>query len=143
MRSISLKWLDNKDCTKSLNIAAYLLVFNVIPLLFSKKNKAVSFHAKQGFVQMLVWLLVPYALLIPLIGWVVGALLAVILRVESDIGFIPLFFRPFVHLLAQAAGVVPLLFFHRRLLTALRAVARFNHQPVGGGIGAGGVDHSA
>lgn len=44
------------------------------------------------------------------VGIDVGALLAVILRVESDIGFIPLFFRPFVHLLAQAAGVVPLLF---------------------------------
>lgn len=74
---LNLQCLSNKDCKKSLTIISYIFVFNLIPFLLKNNDEDVAFHAKQGFIQMFIWLLIPYVLLVPLLGWILGALLIV------------------------------------------------------------------
>lgn len=77
MKTLSLNWLTKMDCSKSLKIISYLFILNLAPFLLQKSNPEVAFHAKQGFIQLVIWLLIPYALLIPLVGWVLGVVLLV------------------------------------------------------------------
>lgn len=75
MKALTFNWLTSKDYSKFLTIISYLLVFDLVPFLLSRNNAEVGFHARQGFIQMLIWVLIPFILLIPLVGWVIGALL--------------------------------------------------------------------
>lgn len=77
MKTLSLNWLTKMDCSKSLKIISYLFILNLVPFLLQKNNQDVAFHAKQGFIQLVIWLLIPFALLIPLVGWVLGIILVV------------------------------------------------------------------
>ena len=79
----SKKW----DPRKSLAIASYVFVFDLVAMAFAKKDKTVSFHSKQGFVQLVLWVLLPFVMLIPLIGWILGGLffVAIIVAMASGI----------------------------------------------------------
>lgn len=56
-------------------VLSYVLILVIVPLLFYRDDEYVSCHAKQGIVLLLLWAAVPFVLAIPLIGWILGALL--------------------------------------------------------------------
>lgn len=70
-------FLKGKDCKKSIKVVSYLFVLDLVPFLLKKGNSDFSFHAKQGFVQMVLWIILPFVLIIPLVGWVLGTLLLI------------------------------------------------------------------
>lgn len=64
--------------SKFLAVLSYFWFLVIIPLLFCKGDSFVCNHAKQGTVLLLMWVVLPYVAMIPLIGWVVAIILLVI-----------------------------------------------------------------
>lgn len=58
---------------KILAILAYLNFLVLIPLFVKNKDEFVKRHLKQGLFLSLCFVLLPHVLIIPLLGWVVGA----------------------------------------------------------------------
>lgn len=56
-------------------ILSYIGILFLVPLLVSKDNEFAQFHAKQGLVLFLYNLISGAILVIPLLGWIVGAVL--------------------------------------------------------------------
>ena len=50
-------------------------VLILIPLLRKNEDPFIKYHLKQGVVLLLLWVLIPYVLMIPLIGWLLGSVL--------------------------------------------------------------------
>ncbi len=69
-------------------ILSYLGILVLIPLLVKKDDDFIHFHAKQGLVLLLVWIAVWIFTLIPVIGWVIGPLLSVVMLIISVIAII-------------------------------------------------------
>ncbi len=70
---------------KVMGTVSYLWILFLIPLLFFPKDKFIRFHAKQGLVLFLIELAVAVFTLIPLLGWIFGPMLLLILIVYSII----------------------------------------------------------
>lgn len=66
----------NKKSTFAAAVS-YILILVIIPLLFYRDDEFVFYHAKQGVVLLLLWAAVPFVLAIPLVGWILGAILAI------------------------------------------------------------------
>lgn len=66
---------SNKDVDDNKVIAAigYLGILFLIPLLAKKDSPYAQFHAKQGMVLFIFGILVSVVVMVPFIGWVVGA----------------------------------------------------------------------
>ncbi len=60
-------------------ILSYLGILVLIPLLMKKDDNFVHFHAKQGLVMLIVWVCIWIFTMVPLIGWVFGPLLSLVL----------------------------------------------------------------
>lgn len=58
---------------KILAVLSYLNFLVIVPLFVGNKDEFVKRHLKQGLFLSLVFVLLPYVLIIPLLGWVVGA----------------------------------------------------------------------
>ena len=69
-------------------ILSYLLILVIIPLLFYRDDEYVYYHAKQGTILLLLSAAIPFVLAIPLIGWILGPILAVFDLVFMVMGII-------------------------------------------------------
>ena len=58
---------------KILAVLSYLNFLVIVPLFIKDKDEFVKRHLKQGLFLSLAFVLLPYVLIIPLLGWVVGA----------------------------------------------------------------------
>lgn len=58
---------------KILAVLSYLNVLVIVPLFFKNKDEFVKRHLKQGLFLSLTFIILPYVLIIPLLGWVTGA----------------------------------------------------------------------
>lgn len=69
-------------------ILSYLGILFLIPLLVSKDNRFVQFHAKQGLVLFIVEIIIALIAWIPIIGWIGAPILWIICLVLSIIGIV-------------------------------------------------------
>lgn len=69
-------------------ILSYLGILVLIPLLIKKDDDFVHFHAKQGLVMLIVWIVIWIVTMVPFIGWVVGPLLSLVLLIISIIAIV-------------------------------------------------------
>lgn len=53
-----------------LALISYLNILVFIPLLLSKKNTFIAYHAKQGFALLVVWVLFFFSFYIPVLPWI-------------------------------------------------------------------------
>jgi len=81
---------DQKDIDDNKVIAAigYLCILFLVPLLGAKNSPYAQFHAKQGLMLFVGWVVVWVIGLIPILGWIIGFLGTILLAVISLIGLI-------------------------------------------------------
>ena len=60
---------------KVVGAMSYLWVLILVPLLRRNEDPFIKYHLKQGVILLLLWVLIPYVLQIPLLGWILGAVL--------------------------------------------------------------------
>jgi uncharacterized membrane protein len=60
---------DDIKENKIMAALSYLGILVLIPLLAKKESKFAQFHAKQGLVFLIVWVIGWFLLFIPVIGW--------------------------------------------------------------------------
>jgi len=63
---------------------AYLGILALVPLLLKKDSPFAQYHAKQGLVLLIAWVIVNLVMVIPILGWIagfVGNILCLILMV--------------------------------------------------------------
>lgn len=58
---------------KILAVLSYLNFLVIVPLFVRNEDEFVKRHLKQGLFLSLTLILLPYVLIIPLLGWVIGA----------------------------------------------------------------------
>lgn len=70
---------DPKDIEENKLVAAlsYVGILCLIPLLAKRESPYCQEHGKQGLVLLLVWIIGSFVFWIPLIGWMVGAVVFV------------------------------------------------------------------
>lgn len=62
-------------------ILAYLGILVLIPLLLKKDDKFIHHHSKQGLVLLIAWIAIGIFTMVPLIGWIFGPLIYLVLIV--------------------------------------------------------------
>lgn len=73
---------------KLFGVLAYLGILVLIPLLIKKDDEFVHWHAKQGLVLLIADVVVWVFMLIPIIGWFIGPILAFVLFVLAIVAII-------------------------------------------------------
>ena len=58
-----------------LSLFSYLYILVVIPMIFSRKNQFVKFHAKQGLLLFAFWSLAIFSLYVPFLPWLFALLI--------------------------------------------------------------------
>ena len=74
--------------SKAFAILSYICVLVIISLIMGKKDKFVMFHAKQGVGILLLWVISPYVLWIPILGWILGPILMALTLVLMIYGIV-------------------------------------------------------
>lgn len=74
--------------SKVLAVLCYLNFLVIIPLIWGEDDQLVKVHLKQGLLLSLGFIVLPFALIIPLLGWIIGGVLAVLLVVLWVMGII-------------------------------------------------------
>ena len=74
--------------SRFLAILSYLNFLVLIPIFASGRDEFVKKHMKQGLFLLLCLVLLPYVLIIPLLGWVIGAVWAAALLILWIMGII-------------------------------------------------------
>lgn len=70
-------------------VLCYFGILVLIPLLTEAKNEAfVKFHIKQGLVLLISYVIVSIITAVPILGWVVGGILWLVLAVLFIVGII-------------------------------------------------------
>lgn len=66
--------MNSKDVEENKVIAAisYLGILVLIPLLLKKDSPYAQYHAKQGLVLLIAWVVVNAVMIIPILGWIAG-----------------------------------------------------------------------
>ncbi|MDD4995283.1 MAG: DUF4870 domain-containing protein [Patescibacteria group bacterium] len=84
------KKFDQKDIDENKVLAAigYLCILFLVPLFAAKSSPFAQFHAKQGLVLFVVWVIVWVVTLIPILGWIIGFFGTILLAVVSLIALI-------------------------------------------------------
>ncbi len=79
---------DPKDieANKAMGLLGYLIFF--IPLIAAKESSFAKYHANQGFVLFLGFVLSSILFIIPILGWILAPILYVICGVFSVLGII-------------------------------------------------------
>lgn len=73
---------------KLFGVLAYLGILVLIPLLVKKDDGFVHWHAKQGLVLLIADVVVWVFMMIPIIGWFIGPILAFVLFVLAVVAII-------------------------------------------------------
>lgn len=73
---------------KAIAALSYLGLLVLIPLLAKKDSPFAQFHAKQGLVLLIAWVIIGFVSWIPFVGWVVGILGAIFLFVLFIMGLV-------------------------------------------------------
>lgn len=65
---------DPKDVeqNKVYAILAYLGILVLVPLLAAKESKFAQYHANQGLVLLIAWIVGGFVIWIPVVGWAIG-----------------------------------------------------------------------
>jgi len=65
---------DQKDIqeNKVISILSYFGILCLIPLLAKKDSKFAQFHAKQGLVLLIAWVILSVIFVVPILGWIIG-----------------------------------------------------------------------
>jgi uncharacterized membrane protein len=74
--------------SKMLGVLSYLNFLVLIPLFAGGRDEFVKKHMKQGLFLLLCLVLLPYVLIIPLLGWVIGGVWAALLLILWIIGLV-------------------------------------------------------
>jgi uncharacterized membrane protein len=74
--------------SKFLAILSYLNFLVLIPLFAGGRNGFVKKHMKQGLFLLLCLVLLPFVLIIPLLGWIIGGVWAAALLILWVIGIV-------------------------------------------------------
>ncbi len=91
---------DVRD-NKVIAALSYLGLLVLVPLLAKKDSPFCQFHAKQGLVLLIAWVIIGAIFIIPFLGWVVGSIGYIFLFVCFIIGL--------VNALSGQAGELPLI----------------------------------
>ncbi len=62
-------------------LLSYFNILVLIPLIFSRKNEFVHFHAKQGTILLLVWVLFYFSFYFPVAPFVVGLIILIMILI--------------------------------------------------------------
>lgn len=73
---------------KAIAALSYLGLLVLVPLLAKKDSPFAQFHAKQGLVLLVAWVIIGFVSWIPFVGWVVGILGAIFLFVLFIMGLV-------------------------------------------------------
>lgn len=67
---------DPKDVeeNKGITFLSYIGILCLIPLLSKKDSKFAQYHAKQGLVLLIFFVIVSIVYVIPVLGWILGVL---------------------------------------------------------------------
>lgn len=71
VKSLKIPRIRKINLTTVLALLSYLHVLVIIPLLLSKNNSFVRFHAKQGLILLIVWTVGLFSIYVPLLPWIV------------------------------------------------------------------------
>jgi uncharacterized membrane protein len=79
-----------EDIEENKVIAAlsYLGLLVLVPLLAKKDSPFAQFHAKQGLVLLVAWVIIGAVTVIPILGWIIGILGSIFLFVCFIMGLI-------------------------------------------------------
>lgn len=69
-------------------VLSYIPVVNLIPLLIKRDDDFVHFHAKQGLIIFLVWIVIWVISKLPFIGWFFGSLLSLALFIVCIVAIV-------------------------------------------------------
>lgn len=81
---------DPKDIENNKIVAAigYLFILFLVPLLSAKDSPYAQFHAKQGLVLFVCWVIMWIIGLIPILGWLIWFFGIIAITIVSLVGFI-------------------------------------------------------
>ncbi len=81
---------DPKDVEDNKIIAAlsYLGILVLVPLLAKKDSPYCQFHAKQGLVLLIAWIVIGVVSVIPVLGWIIGILGSIFLLILFIVGLV-------------------------------------------------------
>lgn len=81
---------DSHDIEENKLIAAlsYLGILVLVPLLAKKESPFCQFHAKQGLVLLIAWIIVGFVAVIPILGWIVSIFGSLFLFVLFILGLV-------------------------------------------------------
>jgi uncharacterized membrane protein len=81
---------DSQDIEENKVIAAlsYLGILVLVPLLVKKESPYCQFHAKQGLVLLIAWVIVGFVAVIPILGWIVSIFGSLFLFVLFILGIV-------------------------------------------------------
>lgn len=81
---------DPKDIeeNKILGAISYLFILFLIPMLTKKDSAFAMFHARQGLVLFIGWVIIWIVGLIPVLGWIIGFLGTIVLAIVALIALI-------------------------------------------------------
>ncbi len=91
MEETSLYTQEDIQDNKVIAALSYFGLLVLIPLLAKKDSPYCQFHAKQGLVLLIAWVLIGIIAVIPILGWIVGFLGSLFLFVLFIIGIINAF----------------------------------------------------
>jgi fumarate reductase subunit D len=69
-------------------VLAYLGILVLIPLLLKKDDDFIHWHAKQGLVLLIAYVVVWVFTMIPIIGWILGPIISLVLFVFAIIAIV-------------------------------------------------------
>ena len=73
---------------KIIALLSYLGILVLVPLLAKKDSPYAQFHAKQGLVLLIAWIIITIIFIIPILGWLIGTVCYIILLVLAIVGII-------------------------------------------------------
>jgi len=75
----AIKWPNFKKVRKDafLAVLSYLHILVLIPLIFGKKDEFVKYHAKQGLLLLIFWVLFGFSLFLPYLPWLFLIVIAI------------------------------------------------------------------
>jgi len=90
MQKQTQKPSSSKDIEENKYVAmlSYLWILFLIPLLMKQDSKFCQFHAKQGLVLFIGWMIVSLVCIVPFIGWLIGFFGSIFLLVLTIMGIV-------------------------------------------------------
>lgn len=88
MEETSLYTQEDIQDNKVIAALSYFGLLVLVPLLAKKDSPYCQFHAKQGLVLLIAWVIIGIIAVIPILGWIVGFLGSIFLLVLFVIGLI-------------------------------------------------------